>query len=100
MAKFFNTSGPCRPEDHYIIDIGERFKNVRKLIDNKHYFILHAPMQTGKTTNMIGFTRQLNEEGRYIALYVNVEPGPVSMHPAWGDLIFASASEGSVLHLN
>ncbi|MCP4352774.1 MAG: hypothetical protein GY795_45555 [Desulfobacterales bacterium] len=75
MAKFFNTSGPCRPEDHYIIDIGERFKNVRKLIDNKHYFILHAPMQTGKTTNMIGFTRQLNEEGRYIALYVNVEPG-------------------------
>ncbi len=44
MAKFFNTSGPCRPEDHYIIDIGERFKNIRKLIDNKHYFILHAPM--------------------------------------------------------
>jgi len=75
MAKFFNTSGPCKPEDHYMIDIGEHFQNVRRLIDDKRYFILHAPRQTGKTTYMINFARKLNEDGRYVALYMNVEAG-------------------------
>jgi len=38
MTRFFNTSGPCKPEDHYMIDIGEHFQNVRRLIDDKRYF--------------------------------------------------------------
>ncbi len=75
MAKFFNTSGPCDPEKHYMIDMGNDLKNVHKLIDNERYFILHAPRQTGKTTYMLNFARKLNEEGRYVALYVNVEAG-------------------------
>ncbi|MCP4353077.1 MAG: ATP-binding protein [Desulfobacterales bacterium] len=75
MAKFFNTSGPCDPEKHYMIDVGHDLKNVRKLIDDERYFILHAPRQTGKTTYIINFARKLNEEGSYIAIYVNVEAG-------------------------
>ena len=75
MIKHFNTSGPCVPEDHYMIDTEERFTNVRELIDQKKYFIIHAPRQTGKTTNVIELAKKLNEEGKYIALYVNVEAG-------------------------
>ncbi|MCP4753264.1 MAG: ATP-binding protein [Proteobacteria bacterium] len=75
MPKFFNASGPCVPDKHYMIDVGERFGNIRRLIDNERYFILHAPRQTGKTTNMMELAGKLNEEGKYAALYVNVEAG-------------------------
>ena len=68
MPKFFNASGPCVPEDHYMIDVNERFQNITGLIDNKRYFILHAPRQTGKTTNMLQFAKQINAEGKYIAV--------------------------------
>jgi hypothetical protein len=39
---------------------------------------LHAPRQTGKTTEILGFVKRLNEEGKYKALYVNVEPAQVA----------------------
>jgi hypothetical protein len=48
---------------------------MRTLIDQKKYFILHAPRQTGKTSLLLDFVRQLNAEGVYTALYVNVEGG-------------------------
>ncbi|MDJ0840784.1 MAG: ATP-binding protein [Acidobacteriota bacterium] len=75
MARFFNTSGPCIPEDHYMVDIWERFdrEELLQLIDNKRYFILHAPRQTGKTTMMRALAQRVTEAGRYLALYVNIE---------------------------
>ncbi|MEQ1747690.1 MAG: PD-(D/E)XK nuclease domain-containing protein [Saprospiraceae bacterium] len=73
MKKFFNTSGPCVPEDHYMVDPLVRLKTVRELVDGKKYFILHAPRQMGKSTTIIALMNALNEEGKYIALYVNVE---------------------------
>ena len=58
--RFFNTAGPCVPGDHYMIDKSERFTNVNQLIDDKRYFILHAPRQTGKTTAMLQLMDELN----------------------------------------
>ncbi|WP_069472905.1 AAA-like domain-containing protein [Candidatus Marithrix sp. Canyon 246] len=75
MQKFFNTAGPCVPSDHYMVSITPQFKNLKKLIDDKRYSILHAPRQTGKTTMMLQLMEHLNLEGKYIALYVNVEAG-------------------------
>ncbi len=73
--RFFNTAGPCVPGEHYMIDLAERFTQIGQLIDDKRYFILHAPRQTGKTTAMLQWMGELNEEADYIALYVNVEAG-------------------------
>ncbi|MDJ0837888.1 MAG: AAA-like domain-containing protein [Acidobacteriota bacterium] len=75
MSRFFNTSGPCQPEKHYMIPGAERFDldHVRGLIDKERYFILHAPRQTGKTTLMRHLARTILAEGRYVALYVNIE---------------------------
>jgi AAA+ ATPase superfamily predicted ATPase len=73
MEKSFNTAGPCIPDDHYMVSITPRFEIFKKLIDNKRYFLLHAPRQTGKTTLMLQLMELLNQEGKYIALYVNVE---------------------------
>ena len=73
IPRFFNTAGPNREEDHYTLPPMARLGMVRQLIDEKRYFIIHAPRQTGKTTAMMTLMHDLNTEGKYIALYVNIE---------------------------
>ena len=73
--KFFNTSGIIDPNDHYCVPHRLNHEDLRNLIDTKRYFALHAPRQTGKTTEVIQFIQFLNQKGHYKALYVNVEAG-------------------------
>ncbi|MDR1740999.1 MAG: ATP-binding protein, partial [Synergistaceae bacterium] len=74
--KFFNTAGPGIPGDHYMIDPLRRidYESVSVLIDQKRYFVLHAPRQTGKTTSLLAMVKRINSEGRYYCVYANVEP--------------------------
>ena len=76
MEKQFNTAGPVMPDIHYCVDPLSRWdlRGILNLIDNRKYFILHAPRQTGKTTALLAMVDYLNKEGKYTALYVNVEP--------------------------
>ncbi|MBF0112610.1 MAG: AAA-like domain-containing protein [Desulfamplus sp.] len=73
--RFFNTAGPINPEDHYYIDLLSRINidDIMFLIDQKKYFVLHAPRQTGKTSCMLALMHHLNKEGKYACLYVNIE---------------------------
>ncbi|MFH0967133.1 MAG: AAA family ATPase [Methanobacteriota archaeon] len=73
--KFFNTAGPVNPEDHYCLSPLHRFDldEILSLIDQKKYFILHAPRQTGKTTCMKALMEYLNTSGAYTCLYINIE---------------------------
>jgi len=75
MERWFNTAGPNRLEDHYTIDPFARadWPELSRLIDQKRYFVLHAPRQTGKTTLLNAMAEHLNAEGTYEALYLNVE---------------------------
>jgi hypothetical protein len=77
MGKFFCKAGPVNPSDHYCLPLYQRLneQNMRSLIEQKKYFILHAPRQTGKTSTMLNLAKILNAEGKYTALYVNVEGG-------------------------
>jgi len=73
--KFFTTEGPVNCEDHYCLPPLERFDldEVLNLIDQKKYFLLHAPRQTGKTSSLLALMTYLNQEGTYRALYANIE---------------------------
>ena len=75
--RFFNTSGPVVPADHYNISPLERFDldEIRRLIRAKRYFVLHAPRQTGKTSALLALRDLLNEAGEYRCVYANVEMG-------------------------
>ena len=75
MSRFFNTAGPCNPEDHYMLPAAARLPEVGRLIAQKGYFVIHAPRQTGKTTAMIDMARQLTQSGRYVAVLVSMEVG-------------------------
>src|SRR5579862_3224792 len=73
--KFFNTAGPVNPEKHYCVPLATRLNELElhQLVEQEKYFILHAPRQTGKTSAILNFVKELNKENKYIALYVNVE---------------------------
>ena len=84
--RFFNTTGPVVPADHYCIPPLERlnFDDVRTLIRDKRCFVLHAPRQTGKTSALLAPRDLLNSgaEGDYRCVYVNVEVGQAAREDA------------------
>ncbi len=73
--RFFNTAGPINTNDHYCIPPLTRFnlEQMMTLIQQKKYFVLHAPRQVGKTSYLLALTEYLNQQAEYRALYVNVE---------------------------
>ncbi|MDR3247873.1 MAG: PD-(D/E)XK nuclease domain-containing protein [Treponema sp.] len=79
-VRFFNTTGPCNPDDHYMLPPEERLVGAQldRYIRDKLYWVLHAPRQTGKTTFLQSWMREINgasltDESGPIACYVTVE---------------------------
>jgi hypothetical protein len=75
MARFFNTAGPCSPQDHYMLPSERRLPGLRRLVEQKLYFAVHAPRQSGKTTCLRTFAQSLTAEGNYAALLTSCEVG-------------------------
>jgi len=73
VRKFFNTAGPCVAGEHFLITPERRFGALRALVEQRLYFILHAPRQMGKTTLLNNLAVALNREGTYSAVVTNVE---------------------------
>jgi len=84
MKKYFNIAGPCNANDHYMIPVLQRNKEIMTLVEQKHYFVIHAARQSGKTTLIKALVNQLNAEGNYYALYCSLESVQV----------FSDANEG------
>jgi hypothetical protein len=80
MPRWFNTAGPCNPVDHYMLPAMRRLPEVRSLIEEKSYFVVHAPRQVGKTTALLSLAQELRAEGRYTAALVSMEPGQPFAH--------------------
>ena len=74
MKRYFNTTGFCRPDWHYMVDPLRGLQHsIYDLIDKYQYFIIHAPRQSGKTTLLHSLARQLNAEGKYICVVFSIE---------------------------
>ncbi len=74
MAKTFNIAGPCRASEHYMLPPERRLGKIRPLIEQKAFFVVHAPRQTGKTTGLQSLSRSLTDEGAYAALHASCKP--------------------------
>jgi hypothetical protein len=78
-VRFFNTTGPCNPYDHYMLPPEERLvgAQLQRYIRDKLYWVLHAPRQTGKTTFLQSWAQEINSGAfdgeEAIACYVNIE---------------------------
>jgi hypothetical protein len=73
--RFFNTTGPCNPERHYMLPPEERLVGAQlsRYLQDELYWVLHAPRQTGKTTFLLDWMRRINAGGEAVACYVTVE---------------------------
>ncbi|MDA1088337.1 MAG: PD-(D/E)XK nuclease domain-containing protein [Verrucomicrobia bacterium] len=75
MARYFNTTGPCMPHMHYMLPPADRLigASLDRYIRDQLYWVLHAPRQTGKTTFLQSWMREINSGTEAIACYVSVE---------------------------
>jgi hypothetical protein len=74
-VRFFNTTGPCNPWDHYMLPPADRLIGAQldRYIEDKLYWVLHAPRQTGKTTFLQNWMREINSGNEVIACYTSLE---------------------------
>ena len=63
MPRYFNTTGPCDPTEHYFLPTAVRMPDLAPFIERKQYFVVHAPRQTGKTTAMRTLAAELRSRG-------------------------------------
>ena len=61
--KKFNTTGTCRPNEHYMVDITERLEIIRKMVDDGDYFCINRGRQYGKTTTLNSLKSYLEVAG-------------------------------------
>jgi len=73
--RFFNTTGPCDPYYHYMLPPEDRLvgAQLHRYIKDRLYWVLHAPRQTGKTTFLLSWMREINAGNEAVACYVSVE---------------------------
>lgn len=50
--KEFNTTAVCIPDKHYMVDITDRVKAIKELVDAGKYFTINRARQYGKTTTL------------------------------------------------
>jgi acylphosphatase len=72
MSRYFNTSGPNIPEEHYTLMREALIREGIELVDNRRYFTIWAPRQTGKSTYFRLLADELKKIG-YNVIHFNVE---------------------------
>jgi hypothetical protein len=49
---FFNVTGLCIPEKHYMVDISEKVHQIVAMVEKGQYFTINHAKQYGKTTTI------------------------------------------------
>ena len=60
--KQFNTTAICIPSKHYMVDLTERVREIKKLVDEGKYFTINRARQYGKTTTLNALEYGLKED--------------------------------------
>ena len=66
--KQFNTTAVCIPSKHYMVDLSERVKEIKKLVDDGKYFTINRARQYGKTTTIDALETGLLDEYSVLSL--------------------------------
>ena len=69
--KTFNTTAVCIPTKHYMVDLTERVKEIKELVDQGKYFTINRARQYGKTTTLTALRKNLSEE--YDVLFLDFQ---------------------------
>lgn len=50
MERYFNITGCCNPQEHYMVNLDSRLAQIKKMVDRGQYFSINKGRQYGKTT--------------------------------------------------
>lgn len=64
----FNTTGRCIPKNHYMVNIDDKLKKIRTMVEDGSYFVINRARQYGKTTTLRFLAENLNEDFIVISL--------------------------------
>lgn len=71
MKRQFNAVGACNPQQHYMVDIQGRLKEIEKLVASGAYFTINRARQYGKTTTLKALSEYLKKN--YIVLSLDFQ---------------------------
>ena len=66
--KKFNSTGLCVPRKHYMVDISDRVKQIRAMVNDGDYLCINRARQYGKTTMLAALKRALQDEYVVVSL--------------------------------
>ena len=69
--KRFRTTGVCNPNIQYMVDISDKVRQAKKLVENNEYFIINRPRQYGKTTLLFALKKELLKD--YLVISISFE---------------------------
>ncbi len=93
MCKIFNVNGNCIQGLHYMVDLTDRLKQVKVMIDAGQYFTINRARQYGKTTMLQALENFLGKEYIVVSLdfqrlsYANFESEPAFVMAFAGELL-------------
>ncbi|MCI8939947.1 MAG: hypothetical protein HFH12_08150 [Dorea sp.] len=62
MGRHFNVNAVCRPGEHYMVDISDKLRQIKAMIDAGKYFTINRARQYGKTTTLQALRDYLKED--------------------------------------
>ena len=71
-VRYFNTSGPNNPQEHYTLMREKIMQKGMDLVEKSRYFTIWAPRQTGKSTYFLLLAEELKKIG-YKVCWINFE---------------------------
>lgn len=68
MGRIFNVSADCKPKLHYMVNIDDRLRQIKNMVDKGQYFTMNRARQYGKTTTLHALEHLLKSEYVVISL--------------------------------
>ena len=62
MERYFNITGCCNPQEHYMVNLGSRLAQIKKMVDKGQYFSINKGRQYGKTTILKALREHLKND--------------------------------------
>ena len=66
--KIFNTNAVCIPKIHYRVDISDKLRQIKSMVDAGQYFTINRARQYGKTTTLRQLREYLKEDYLVVSL--------------------------------
>ena len=88
MNRYFNITGPCNPQEHYMVNLDSRLAQIKKMVDAGQYFTINKGRQYGKTTMLDALQEYLKQQ--YSVIFLDFQ-SQMSTAMFENEAIFANA---------